>query len=113
MDSHASSADTCTTVSLSQSLMHDDDDAEDDLYMTVTTELVKNLQIPFRSQASNHAHESFQYLQRMKPYNYIRDDDGDGDGDSDSNLSVGKKSCLQPFFFSEVPRTNIQVAKTA
>jgi hypothetical protein len=43
----------------------------------------------------------------MKPYNYIRDDDGD------SNLSVGKKSCLQPFFFSEVPRTNIQVAKTA
>jgi hypothetical protein len=131
MDSHASFADTCTTVSLSQSLMHDDDDEDDDededdeVYSTVTTEGVKNLQIPFRSKGSNHEHESFrylkrmtpdnynhehesfQYLQRLKPDNYIRDDDGDG------NLSVGKKSCLRPFFFSQVPLTNIQVALTA
>jgi hypothetical protein len=106
MDSHACSADTRTTVSLSQSFVHDDD-KEDEVYSTVTTEGVKNLQIPFRSKESNHEHESFQYLHRMKPDNYIRDDDGD------DNLSVGKKSSLRPFLFSQVPRTNIRVATTA
>jgi hypothetical protein len=86
----------------------DEDNEEDEVYSSVTTEVVKNLQIPFRSKGSNHEHESFRYLhQRMKPDNYIRDDDGDG------NFSVGKKSCLRPFLFSQVPRTNIQVAKTA
>lgn len=76
MDSQVSSADTCTTVSLSQSFMHDDDDEEEDeVYSTVTTEVVKNLQVPFRAKGSNHEHKWFRYLLRMKPDNYIREDD--------------------------------------
>jgi hypothetical protein len=77
MDSHtASSADTYTTMSLSQSLMYDDDD-DDEVCSTVTTEEVNNLQTPFRSKGrtdSNHDHEAYRYMQRMKPANYIRED---------------------------------------
>jgi hypothetical protein len=71
MDSHTtSSADTCTTVSLSQSFMYDDDE----VCSAVTTEEVKNLQSPFRCKGrtdSNHEHEAYRYMQRMKSDNYI------------------------------------------
>jgi hypothetical protein len=74
--------------------MYDDDD---EVYSTVTKEAVKNLQTPFRSKertASNHEHKAYRYLQRMKPDNYVREDD-------DDDLSVGQMSYLPPVFFSE------------
>jgi hypothetical protein len=88
LHSHTSSADTYTTVSLSQSFMHDDDK----VCSTVTKEAVKNLQTLFRSKGrtdNNHEHEAYRYLQRMKPDNYVREDD-------DDNLSVGQMSFLGP-----------------
>jgi hypothetical protein len=90
LDSHASSAGTYTTVSLSQSFMYEDDNKDDEVCSTVTTEVVKNLQSPFRSKrrtASNHEQEAYPYLLQMKPYNYIREDD-------DNDLSVGQMSYL-------------------
>jgi hypothetical protein len=79
MNSQTSSADTCTTVSLSQSFMYDDEDNEDDdeVCSTVTTEAAKNLQTPFRSKGrtdSNNEHEAYGFLLRMQPDNYIRED---------------------------------------
>jgi hypothetical protein len=95
LDSHTSSADTYTTVSLSQSFLYDDDD---EVCSTVTKEAAKNLQTPFRSKErtdSNHEeHEAYRYMQRMKPDNYVRED-------GDDDLSVGQMSYLPPVFFSE------------
>jgi hypothetical protein len=70
-----SSVDTCTTVSLSQSFMHDDDE----VCSTVPTEDVKILQkgTPFRSKRrtnSKHEHEAYRHMQRMRSVNYIRED---------------------------------------
>jgi hypothetical protein len=96
LHSRTSSADTNTTVSLSQSFVYDDDE----VCSTVTKEAVKSCQTLFRSKGrmdSNHEHEAYGYLQRMKPDNYVREDD-------DDDLSVGKMSCLGPILFSEAFR---------
>jgi hypothetical protein len=101
----SSSADTYTTVSLSQSYLdeeeYDDEDEDDVCHSTATTEVN-----PFRSTTRGaddssppkHDHEAYLYLLRMKPDNYIRDNDHEDDDD----LSfVGQLSYLRPVFFSE------------
>ena len=71
---------------------------DDEVCSTVTKEAVKNFQTPFQSKertASNQEHEAYRYLQRMKPDNYVREDD-------DDDLSVGQMGYyLPPVFFSE------------
>jgi hypothetical protein len=101
--SRASSVDTCTTVSLSQSFQDEDDEDEDEVSSTtVPTEVVvghcwKN---PFRSTRGadppKQEHEAYRYLLRMKPDNYICDTDED-----DDDLFVGELSYLRPIFISQ------------
>jgi hypothetical protein len=103
-----SSSDTYTTVSMSTSQSSRDDD-DDDCRSTTSTDACLQLFRPKRKHSSSpsspsspsslksgaNEHESYRYLLRMKPQNYIRDGDDDTIGFQQLRPAY-RNDCLPP-----------------